>query len=108
MDVIGNNLAEKLQKLQNREARIHFECFIFKTIERSLKRTRLADIKRRKHKQKAIIMMFNILNGMAPAYMEDLFKQETGLNVYNLRASRKNIVLFSFVTYRSFKNMNFV
>ena len=39
-------------------------------------------------------MMFNILNGMAPAYIEDLFKQETGLNVYNLRASRKNIAKF--------------
>ena len=38
-------------------------------------------------------MMFKILNGMAPAYMEDLFKQETGLNVYNLRASHKNIAL---------------
>ena len=37
--------------------------------------------------------MFKILNGMAPAYMEDLFKQETGLNVYNLRASHKNIAL---------------
>ena len=38
-------------------------------------------------------MMFKIVNGMAPSYMEDLFKQETGLNVYNLRASHKNIAL---------------
>ena len=40
-------------------------------------------------------MVFKILNGMAPTYIEDLFKQETtGLNVFNLRASHKKNSIF--------------
>ena len=39
------------------------------------------------------IMMFKVLNGMSPKYMEDLFKRETGSTTYNLRASRKNVAL---------------
>ena len=39
-------------------------------------------------------MMFKVLNGMSPTYMEDLFKRETGSKTYILRASRKkNIAL---------------
>ena len=36
-------------------------------------------------------MMFKLLNRMAPEYMEDLFKQETGLNVYNLNIPKYRI-----------------
>ena len=38
-------------------------------------------------------MMFKIKNGMAPAYLKDIFTRNIGRSVYNLRISRSNLAL---------------
>ena len=38
-------------------------------------------------------MMFKIMNGMTPAYLEDIFTRNIGRSVYNLRISRRNLAL---------------
>ena len=50
------------------------------------------NLKERRKKQKAL-MMFKIMNGMTPAYLEDIFSNKIGRWVYNLRTSRWNQAL---------------
>ena len=38
-------------------------------------------------------MMFKIMNGITPAYLEDIFTKNIGRSVYNLRISRRNLAL---------------
>ena len=37
--------------------------------------------------------MFKIMNGMTPAYLEDIFTRNIGRWVYNLRISRRDLAL---------------
>ena len=91
-DGIGNNMAEKLQRLQNRAACVITNATYSKRSREVLSELGWQTLKERRHMLKAI-MMFKVLNGMSPKYMEDLFKRETGSTTYNLRASRKNVAL---------------
>ena len=43
-------------------------------------------------------MMFKIMNGMTPAYLEDIFSSNIGRSVYNLRTSWRNLALPSVKT----------
>ena len=60
--------------------------------QRDQKRIRVAKLKERRNKFKAI-MMYKTINGMAPKYMEDMFSQHAGYLAYSLRASCKNVAL---------------
>ena len=51
-----------------------------------------SNVKKRRNQQKAL-MMFKIMNGMTPAYLEDTFSNNIGKSVYNLRTSRWNLAL---------------
>ena len=51
-----------------------------------------SSLKENRNKQKAL-MMFKIMNGMTPAYLEDIFTRNIGRSVYNLRISRRNLTL---------------
>ena len=43
-------------------------------------------------------MMFKIMNGMTPVYLEDIFTRNIGRSVYNLRISKRNLVLLAVKT----------
>ena len=49
--------------------------------QRDQKRIRVAKLKERRNKFKAI-MMYKTINGMAPKYMEDMFSQHSGNFIY--------------------------
>ena len=51
-----------------------------------------SSLKEKRNKQKAL-MMFKIMNGMTPAYLEDNFSRNIGRSVYNFRISRRNLAL---------------
>lgn len=38
-------------------------------------------------------MMFKIMNGMTPAYLESIITRNLGRSFYNLRISRRNLTL---------------
>ena len=37
-------------------------------------------------------MMFKVMNGMTPAFLENIFTTNIGRSVYNLRISRRNLL----------------
>ena len=51
-----------------------------------------SSLKEKRNKQNAL-MMFKIMNGMTPTYLEDIFARNVGRSVYNLRISRHNLAL---------------
>ena len=71
---IGDNLADKLQKLQNRAARVITGADYLTPTNEILNKLGWSNLKERRNKQKAL-MMFKIVNGMTPR------------SVYNLRTS---------------------
>ena len=56
-----------------------------------------SSLKEKRNKQKAL-MMFKFMNGMTPAYLEDIFTRNIGRSVYNLRISRRNLALLAVKT----------
>ena len=68
---IGDNLADKLQKLQNRAARVITGAdYLTPTKEILINKLGWSNLKERRNKQKAL-MMFKIANGMTPRYLKD-------------------------------------
>ena len=61
-------------------------------VERANHEATVPPKKEKRNKQKAL-MMFKIMNGMTPAYLEDIFTRNIGRSVYNLRISRRNPAL---------------
>ena len=69
---ISEGLAEKLQKLQNRAARIITGSHYMAPTKDMLEKLGWSNLKERRNKQKAL-MMFKIINGMTPVYLKDMF-----------------------------------
>ena len=91
-DVISYRLTVTLQKLQNRAARVITGADYLMPINEFLSKFGWSNLKERRNKQKAF-MMFKIMNGMTPAYLEDIFSSNIGISVYNLRTSRWNLAI---------------
>ena len=89
---ISEGLAEKLQKLQNRAARIITGSHYMAPTKDMLEKLGWSNLKERRNKQKAL-MMFKIINGMTPVYLKDMFSKNIGTSCYNLRTSREDIAL---------------
>ena len=71
-DDISDQLTDKLQILQNRAARVITGAdYRMHTNELSTK-LGWSSLKEKRNKQKAV-MMFKIMNGMAPAYLKDIY-----------------------------------
>ena len=87
---IGDNLADKLQKLQNRAARVITDAGHL-TPTKEIKRG-CSNLEERKNKQKAL-MMFKIVNGMTPRHLKDILSERPGASVYNLRTSQDDIAI---------------
>ena len=89
---IGSELSSKLQRLQNRAARIITGARYTKRSKEVLSRLGWQTLKQRRLEQTAI-MMFKISNKMTPNYLEEMFQRDFGSKVYDLRSSDRNYVL---------------
>ena len=89
---IGDNLADKLQKLQNRAARVITGAEYLTPTNEILNKLGWSNLKERRNKQKAL-MMFKIVNGMTPRYLKEIFSARPGASVYNLRTSLDDIAI---------------
>ena len=87
---IGIVLRDKLQKLQNRAARIITRDSYEVRSKDILPKLKWADLQKRRNIQK-LILMYKILNGQAPTYLSDLFTTANRPTGYNLRRSEFNV-----------------
>ena len=88
-DGINETLSNKLQRPQNRAARVITGLpysVRSKEIRKQLGWSSLLEMR----KQQKAIMMYKIVNGLVPSYMADMFSSQYGLQVYNLRNSTLN------------------
>ena len=77
MALDGDNLADKLQKLQNRSARVITGADYLTPTKEILSKLGWSNLKARRNKQ----MMFKIVNGMTPRYLKDIFSARPGASV---------------------------
>ena len=91
-DDISDRLTDKLQKLQNRVARIIVGANYQTPTTELLSRLGWTNLKKRRNKQKTL-KMFKNFNGMTPAYLEEIFSSNIGRSMYNTRTSRWNLSL---------------
>ena len=80
-DDISDQLTDKLQILQNRAARVITGADYRTPSSDLLNKLGWSSLKEKRNKQKALIM-FKIMNGMTPAYLEDIFTRNIGRSVY--------------------------
>ena len=71
-DDISDQFTDKLQILQNRAARVITGADYRMPTSALLSKLGWSSLKEKRNKQKAL-MMFKIMNGMTPAYLEDIF-----------------------------------
>ena len=89
-DGLSSYLCEKLQKLQNRAARVILQANCEINSSLLLETLKWDKLSSRRRKQKAI-MMFKSLNGLAPVYLQDLFSERN--TDYNLRDAFRKLNL---------------
>ena len=89
-DCLSGYLSDKLQKLQNRAARIITKSPFDMSSDHLLSTLDWETLFLRRKKQKAL-MMFKSMNGLAPEYLQSLFSQSR--SVYNLRDSEGKLTL---------------
>ena len=91
-DDSSDHLTDKLQIFQNRAARVITGADYRMPISELLSKLGWFSHKKKRNKLK-VLMMFKIMNGMTPAYLEDIFTRNIGRSVYNLRISRRDLDL---------------
>ena len=89
---LSGYLSDKLQKLQNRAARVIAKSPFDASSNHSLSWERLS---LRRKKQKAL-MMYKTMNDLAPEYLQSLFSQHH--STYNLRNSEGRLTLSKLTT----------
>ena len=90
---IDQVLVDKLQKLQNRAARIITRApYLSVRTSQLFQELQWVPLAQSRMQQKAI-MMFKIVNGLAPPYLKEIFTDHLGSQVYNLRCSSDNLKL---------------
>ena len=101
-DDISDHLTDKLQILQNRAARVITGADYRMHISELLSKLGWSSLKEKRNKQKAL-MMFKIMNGMTPPYLQDIFTRNIRRSVYNLRISRHDLAyqLLKLITTRT-------
>ena len=87
---VWDGLSEKLQKLQNRAARVILQanCEVNSSLLLETLKWDQLPLRRRNHKA---IMMFKSLNGLAPVYLHELFSERH--TAYDLRYSFRKLNL---------------
>ena len=92
-DGIGFELSKKLQQLQNRAARvIPGDTCLTHGSDETLKKLGWSNLDQRRLEQKAL-MMFKIVNGLTPRYLQEIFCQNAGSRFNCLRQSALNFDL---------------
>ena len=91
-DTIGDTQMANLQKLQNRAARIITGVSYLKRSRDLLIELGWINLEAMRNRQKAILM-FKILNGLAPQYLSETFTYSPSFLDYALRSSEKNLEL---------------
>ena len=86
----GIVLRDKIQKLQNRAARIITRDSYDVRSKDILQKLNWSDLQRRRNIQKSILM-YKVLNGHAPTYLSDLFVRANESIGYKLRRSETNV-----------------
>ena len=89
-DGLSSYLCEKLQKLQNRAARVILQANCEVNSSLLLETLKWDQLSLRRRKQKAM-MMFKSLNGLAPVYLHELFSERD--TDYDLRDSFRKLNL---------------
>ena len=96
-DTLNLELADKLQSVQNRAARIITGATYNIRSKEVLEKLEWLPLKQRRIEQKAI-MMYKIVNNLAPKYMVQMFESNHGFNYYNLRNSKNSFQLSKWKT----------
>ena len=91
-DTIGVTASEKLQKLQNRAARLILRADYNTHSKSLLDQLGWEKLNERRAKQKAV-MMYKVRNSSAPSCLTALFKTVAETNSYNLRGSSTKVYL---------------
>lgn len=89
-DCLSGYLSDKLQKLQNRAARIITKLPFDTSLNHLLSTLDWERLSLRREKQKAL-MMYKIINNLAPEYLQSLFSQHH--SVYDTRNSEGRLAL---------------
>ena len=89
-DCLSGYLSDKLQKLQNRAARVITKWPFDTSSNYPLSTLYWERLFLRRKKQKALTM-FKTMNGLAPHYLQSLFSQHH--SIYNLRDSEGTLIL---------------
>ena len=89
-DCLSGYLSDKLQKLQNRAARVITKSPFDTSSNHLLSTLSWERLSLRRKKQKAL-MMYKTMNDLAPEYLQSLFSQRH--SVYNLRNSEGRLTL---------------
>ena len=87
---LSGYLSDKLQKLQNRAARIITKLPFYTNSDHLLSSLNWERLSIRRKKQKAV-MMYKTMNGLTPEYLQRLFAQSC--SNYNLRNSEGKLAL---------------
>ena len=89
-DCLSGYLSDKLQKLQNRGARVITKAPFDASANHLLSTLSWERLSFRRKKQKAL-MMYKTMNDLAPEYLQSLFSQRH--SAYNLRNSERRLTL---------------
>ena len=82
-DLIGDTLSNSLQRLQNRAARIITGASYSKPSSKIFEKLGWTQLDSTKQFHKAV-MMFRIVNGLTPPYLNQMFTFNSTLNNYGL------------------------
>ena len=85
-DTLGNGLYNRLQKLQNRAARVVLGVSNDIPGSEALVMLGWEPLETRRAKTKAMLM-YKVLNGLAPSSLADLFVRKSDITEYDLRSS---------------------
>ena len=91
-DTLGNGLANRLQKLQNRAARVVLGMSNDIPGSEALDMLGWEPLETRRAKTKAV-HMYKVLNGSAPSSLADLFVPKSDIIEYDLRGSHTSLQL---------------
>ena len=90
-DTLSDGLYQKLQKLQNRAARIITKSAYDASFSELLVELRWRALAHERRTKKAI-MMYKVLNNLAPEYLKDLFRETNQVHDHDLRNSDLNLL----------------
>ena len=103
-DTLGNVLSKRLQKLQNRAARVVLGMSNDIPGSEALDMLGWEPLETRRAKKKAV-HMYKVLNGLAPSSLADLFVPKSDIIEYDLRGSHTSLQLPHPIKLKNLRNV---